>query len=67
MNINVEEVPKGRIKGSLYLSQAGNGKQLVQSDQKLPQKILQLLVKLYTVIPWKLLLPGQRMVDEMLT
>lgn len=42
---HVEELLKGRIDGSLYPSQAGNRKQLVHSDQKLPQQLLQLLVK----------------------
>lgn len=67
VNVNAKEVPKWRMKGALYPSQAGSGKQLVQSDQKLPQEILQLLVKLQTVIHRKLLLPGRRMVDVTLT
>lgn len=67
VNINVEKVPKGRIDGSLYPSQAGDGKQLVQSDQKLPQQILQPLVKLEAVIHRKLLLPGRRTVHVTFT
>lgn len=51
---------KKKSNGSLYPSQAGNGKQLVQSDQKLPQQILQLLVELCTVFLRKLLLPEIR-------
>lgn len=63
VNIDVEEVPKARIGGPLYPSQAGGGKQLVHSDQKLPQQILQLLVKLQPVLHRKLLLSGRRMGD----
>lgn len=37
---------KGESTRHSYPGQGGNGKQLVQSDQELPQKILQLLVKL---------------------
>lgn len=63
MNIDVEEVLKARIGGPLYPSQAGGGKQLVYSDQKLPQQILQLLVKLQPVIHRKFLLLGKRIGD----
>lgn len=43
-------------KSTHYLCKVGNWKQLVQSNQKLPQQLLQFLVKLWAVIHRKLLL-----------
>lgn len=63
VNDDVEEASKARIGGLLYPSQAGGRKQLVYSDQKLPQQILQLLVKLQPVLHRKFLLSGRRMRD----
>lgn len=51
---------QGFPRSTHYLSKVGNWEELVQSDQKLPQQLLQLLVKLGTIIHRKLLLIEDR-------